>query len=153
MVFLYRIKCVCFYISVSIIYTLEKKRKFSVLWKKYRIFMRGQLRRIPSWSIFRTIKEDITWVLLDLSLRDKVCLFFNILLYHIYIRKEENTFLFYKKMLYLFAGPTRKNPVLVNFSDNTRSNVYNLLFTWSFSTGTLFVSTNPSLSYQYYWKR
>ena len=97
MVFLYGIKCVCFYISVSIMYTLEIKRTFSVLWKKYRIFMRGQLRRIPSWSIFSTIKEDITWVLIDLSLRDKVCLFLNILLYHIYISEEDNTFPFYKK--------------------------------------------------------
>ena len=48
-------------------------------------------------------------------------------------------------MLYNFAGPTWKNPILVNFWNNTRSNMYNLNSTWSFSTGwTVLVSTHPS---------
>ena len=129
----------------------EQEKIFSSM-KKVPYLLQDGLRNIPSWSILWTNQEDqtcITWVVHGLSLRNKVCLSLHFLLYHISMQEQENFFLFYEKNLYLYAGQTLKNLVLVNFMNYTRrSNVFNLSFCWSFSTEqSVFVSSFPSLSY------
>ena len=65
------------------------------------------------------------------------------------MQEQDKTFQFYEKNPYLFAEPTLKNRILVSFVDLTIiSNLYNLSYTWSFSTKqSVLVSSFPSLSY------
>ena len=67
-------------------------------------------------------------------------------------KNKRKCFCSMKEMPYLFAGQTLKNLVLVNSMNyKRRSNVYNLSYTWSFSTEqSVFVSSFPSLSYQHH---
>ena len=106
----------CFYKSFSIISILLKKIKGFRSVKKMPYFLRDRLRRIPSLSIFLNTQDQtsITWVLRDLSLRDKLCLLLHFLFYHIFIREKEITFPFHEKISYFFEGPTKKNPILEN---------------------------------------
>ena len=107
MVFIYGTKFVCFFISFSIISACKNKRYFSIIWKKCRIFWQDGLWKISSWSILWNTQEDqtcISWIIVGLSLRNKVCLFLHSLLYHICMQEQEKTFPFHEKNTISLCG-------------------------------------------------
>ena len=93
----------CFYLHVLLYHFCikEKEITFSFYEKKLYLFVMQTIKN-PSLVNFldnRMRWSWITWVKLGLSLQDKLCLFLNFFLYHIYIQEKEKTFPFYGRIL------------------------------------------------------